>query len=83
MGSVAPSSAGRERGGSPEARAYNLPHWPFSVIVDRAGTIRAAGVNPGDLDQALAALVAEQPAGWTGDDGEAKFKDTFSSLGDT
>ncbi|MEM1424019.1 MAG: TlpA disulfide reductase family protein [Planctomycetota bacterium] len=54
--------------GSPEARAYNLPHWPFSVIVDRAGTIRAAGVRPGDLDQALAALVAEQPAGWTGGD---------------
>ena len=59
---------GMMNSGNAEASAYNLPHWPFSIIVDRAGIIRAAGVNPGDLDKAVTALVAEQPVGWTGGD---------------
>ncbi len=49
-------------------KAYALPYFPYAVITDRKGTIRAAGVRPQNLGRALAALTAEQPLGWT--DGE-------------
>lgn len=55
--------------------AYDVPHWPYSFIVDRTGVVRAAGVRPGDLGKALAALTAEQPKGWTGDEVAAAVPD--------
>ncbi|GAB4544030.1 MAG: hypothetical protein Tsb0013_00790 [Phycisphaerales bacterium] len=58
---------GKMESGNKEAQAYNLPHWPFVVIVDRAGIVRGAGISPRDLDKAVKALVAEQPKGWTPD----------------
>jgi thiol-disulfide isomerase/thioredoxin len=36
--------------------------FPFMVLVDRKGVIRARGLNPATLEKALDALLAEQPA---------------------
>ena len=48
--------------------AYKVPHFPYAVITDRTGVVRAAGVRPADIGKALVALTAEQPLGWTGDE---------------
>ncbi|MEO1130713.1 MAG: TlpA disulfide reductase family protein [Planctomycetota bacterium] len=42
--------------------AYNGQWYPFIVLVDRKGIIRAAGLTPKGLDKALEELLKEQPA---------------------
>lgn len=51
------------------ASAYGVRWWPFYVLIDREGIIRAAGLRPDMVDVALDALLAEQP-------GEAATKST-------
>lgn len=43
-------------------QSYGRLWFPFLVIVDREGVIRAKGINPDHLKDALDALLAEQPA---------------------
>ncbi len=43
------------------ARDYATPFWPFYVLIDRKGVVRAAGLSPDHVDDAVAALLAEQP----------------------
>jgi thiol-disulfide isomerase/thioredoxin len=42
--------------------AYNGQWFPFIVLVDREGIVRAAGLTPKGLDKALEELLKEQPA---------------------
>lgn len=48
--------------GSATANAYGVKWWPFYVLVDRKGVIRAAGLNPDHVGDAIDALLGEQPA---------------------
>ncbi len=57
------------------ARAYGVSWWPFYVLVDREGMIRAAGLRPDGVDKALDALLAEQPAPEKPDDKQARAAD--------
>lgn len=41
---------------------YHVAFWPFYVLVDREGVVRAAGLNPKHLGDALDELLKEQPA---------------------
>jgi cytochrome c biogenesis protein CcmG, thiol:disulfide interchange protein DsbE len=61
-------------------RAYGVSWWPFYVLVDREGMIRAAGLRPDGVDKALEALLAEQPAPAKPDDKQARAADAASQL---
>lgn len=41
---------------------YKVGFWPFYVLVDREGVVRAAGLNPSFLGNAIDELLKEQPA---------------------
>ena len=43
------------------AAAFGVRWWPFYVLVDRKGVVRAAGLRPDAVEAALDALLAEQP----------------------
>lgn len=43
------------------ASVFGVMWWPFYVLVDRQGVVRAAGLRPDTLDDALDLLLAEQP----------------------
>lgn len=42
-------------------KAYSVAFWPFYVLIDREGVVRAAGLNPEFLGNAIDALLKEQP----------------------
>ncbi len=42
-------------------RRWSVPYFPYYVLVDRKGMVRAAGLRPDRLDAAIDALLAEQP----------------------
>ncbi|MBI1302744.1 MAG: redoxin domain-containing protein [Phycisphaera sp.] len=42
------------------ARAFGIDHLPATVLVDRAGVVRAAGVKPGRTKELLEKLLAEE-----------------------
>lgn len=42
-------------------QAYNVQWWPFYVLVDRAGAVRAAGLSGDHVSDAVDALLQEQP----------------------
>lgn len=42
--------------------AYGVRWWPFFVLIDREGVVRAAGLHPDHLSDAVDALLREQPA---------------------
>jgi hypothetical protein len=42
------------------ARAFGIDHLPATVLVDRAGVVRAAGVKPGRVKELLEKLLAEE-----------------------
>ncbi|HVZ94850.1 MAG TPA: redoxin domain-containing protein, partial [Phycisphaerales bacterium] len=48
--------------GDQSATAYQVQWWPYYVVIDRKGDVRAAGIRSDTLDDALDALLAEQPA---------------------
>lgn len=41
--------------------AYKVQWWPFYVLIDREGIVRAAGLRPDKIDEAIDILLAEQP----------------------
>lgn len=41
--------------------AYGVEFWPFYVLVDREGNVRAAGLKPDKVGDAIEALLKEQP----------------------
>ncbi len=41
--------------------AWNVRFWPTYYVIDRAGIIRAAGLKPGRVEEAVDALLAEAP----------------------
>ncbi len=41
--------------------AYGVQWWPYYVIVDREGVVRAAGLRPNKLEEAIDRLLAIQP----------------------
>ena len=43
------------------ATMWGVQWWPYYVIIDRNGVIRAAGLNPNHLENAIDALLKEQP----------------------
>jgi thiol-disulfide isomerase/thioredoxin len=45
--------------GGVSAKAFNLAFWPTYVIIDRAGIVRGAGLNPAHLEDAVKLLLAE------------------------
>ena len=45
--------------GGVSAKAFNLAFWPTYVIIDRAGIVRGAGLNPKFLEDAVKLLLAE------------------------
>lgn len=42
-------------------RAYGVQWWPYYVIVDREGIVRAAGLRPNMLEEAIDRILAIQP----------------------
>jgi thiol-disulfide isomerase/thioredoxin len=62
--SAAPPAAadGRVRGpaSGATARAFGIDHLPATVLVDRAGIVRAAGIKPGRAKELLEKLLAEE-----------------------
>lgn len=48
--------------GKQTEKAFGVSWWPFYVLVDRKGVIRAAGLKPDGLEPAIDALLEEQPA---------------------
>lgn len=51
-------------GGGESTKAYNLQFWPTYVLIDKAGTIRGAGLMPDAVEKAVKLLLAEAaPAG--------------------
>ncbi len=42
------------------AAAYGVRMWPMSVLIDRAGRVRAAGIRPERIPEAVARLMAER-----------------------
>lgn len=42
--------------------AYGVEFWPYYVIIDREGVVRAAGINPQFLGNAIDEMLKEQPA---------------------
>lgn len=49
----------KDKAGGPTTKAYNLQFWPTYIAIDRMGVIRAAGLTPGHLDDAIKTLLAE------------------------
>lgn len=47
--------------GDQTAKAYGVGWWPWYVLVDRDGVVRAAGLMPTKLEDAIDALLREQP----------------------
>lgn len=43
------------------AEAYGVQWWPYYVVVDRDGIVRAAGLTPGKLETAIERLLVLQP----------------------
>lgn len=43
------------------AKAYGVQFWPYYVVVDRDGMIRAAGLTPGNVEVAVQRLLELQP----------------------
>ncbi len=57
----------KDGAGGVSAKAFNLAFWPTYVIIDRAGIVRGAGLNPKHLEDAVKLLLAEPgPAGGSG-----------------
>lgn len=46
--------------GGASARAWNIHFWPTYFIVDATGTVRAAGLNPMSVENAIEALLKAQ-----------------------
>lgn len=46
--------------GGASARAWNIHFWPTYFLVDAAGTVRAAGLNPMSVENAIEALLKAQ-----------------------
>ncbi|MFM9957998.1 MAG: TlpA family protein disulfide reductase [Phycisphaerales bacterium] len=46
---------------SMSSHAHGVTWWPFYVLVDRKGIVRAAGLKPDRVKDAVEALLAEQP----------------------
>lgn len=42
-------------------KAWNVQWWPTYAVIDRAGNVRAIGLEPGSVEPVLQALLAEQP----------------------
>lgn len=47
--------------GDASQNAYGVEWWPFILVVDRNGIVRAAGVRPDRVGDVIDALLAEQP----------------------
>lgn len=47
--------------GGQTAKAHGVKWWPFYVLIDRQGTVRAAGLRPNFVDAAIEELLKEQP----------------------
>jgi thiol-disulfide isomerase/thioredoxin len=43
------------------ARAWGVQWWPYYVVIDRNGLIRAAGLAPNYVEDVVKALLEEQP----------------------
>jgi thiol-disulfide isomerase/thioredoxin len=43
------------------AKAWNVQWWPTYAVIDRAGNVRAIGLEPGSVEPVLQALLEEQP----------------------
>ncbi len=43
------------------AMAYKVQWWPFYVLIDREGVVRAAGLRPDKIGDAVELLLTEQP----------------------
>jgi len=43
------------------AKAYGVQWWPYYVVIDRDGIVRAAGVRPDKLDEIVGKLIKLQP----------------------
>jgi thiol-disulfide isomerase/thioredoxin len=52
---------GKDRSGE-SAKAYAVQFWPTYVVIDRAGTVRAAGLIPTHVKDVVERLLAESPA---------------------
>ncbi len=49
----------KDKEGGPTTSAYKLQFWPTYVAIDRMGVVRAAGLAPNHLDDAIRTLLAE------------------------
>ena len=47
--------------GSQIAQAYNLQWYPHYIVIDRQGTVRAAGLSPDGAESVVKELLEEQP----------------------
>ncbi len=52
---------GKDRSGE-SAKAYAVQFWPTYVVIDREGTVRAAGLIPTHVKDVVERLLAESPA---------------------
>ncbi len=52
------------------AKAFRVQWWPFYVLIDREGIVRAAGLRPDKIDEAVELMLTEQPFEPKGDDAQ-------------
>ncbi|MAD78222.1 MAG: hypothetical protein CMJ51_02495 [Planctomycetaceae bacterium] len=66
--------------GGASAKAYGLSFWPTYVVIDRTGTIRAAGLLPSKVSEVAKILLAEAPP--EGESGGGEFPSEFFDAGE-
>ncbi len=49
----------KDKAGGPSASAYKVQFWPTYVVIDRTGTVRAAGLMPGHVKDVVDLLLKE------------------------
>jgi thiol-disulfide isomerase/thioredoxin len=59
--------------GGQTTKAYKLQFWPTYIAIDRTGTIRAAGLRPGNVEDVVKLLLAEAGGGQTTADAPGEF----------
>ena len=66
--------------GGASTKAYGLSFWPTYVVIDRTGTIRAAGLLPSKVSEVAKILLAEAPP--EGESGGGEFPSGFFDAGE-
>jgi thiol-disulfide isomerase/thioredoxin len=73
----------KDKAGGPSAAAYKVQFWPTYVVIDREGTVRAAGLMPGHVKDVVDLLLKEATPAAAGSPEAAGGPPSDSMLGGT